>query len=806
MKIGILFNCQGQGIAAALQALLPGCTVTNFHVPSARADARQKADDLAALLACDHVISAPMGADMGPFATDRLRMAVKNFHILPPLDFRGFHPDTIYIRNGRGRWIVGPTGDYQSRIAVAGYLAGLAAEDVAALYNGLVFARLGYLRSHAEDYLLIEERFCRFGIDTGEMVARLRSGGCFMHSVNHPKNWVLFELARIACRMIGATPVDVVEESAPDFLALHPRHPLFPEIAHRIDVPPEGEFRAGGGEQAQRILETVEFVRGSFTVFREVNRDLLRQADGVAAAMASLDLTEAGTARGAAGRMALLTSQGTLLHVRGLPGAAPQAAPAIIHLPVGPLAAADNLDTPLLCLEFDPASLPVKRPELGGIELLRGFGAGQVAIIRNGAFLGIDPATSKAAFGRDAAGDCEQYLPVPVAELEPLRALFTGPWQQESEPAPLKLPPARMDGFQVQLGDALIDLRRSWPRVLPPNQAGDSRLAVLMDGVPVTLRGPKAKAVAAAVAAKTPVPQMQLGRRLAMVGAHAWLHLPLTVSTADRLWLHERCGDPKGLPWEEAELHIEVRRDAGRLVGAGSWRDGEPALAADTVSAELWPSLASPCALIEAPPVQDGTGPAVEQVLAWIDPLMRLLTLVPHLPAGAALLAPRETATEAALTQLWQGMGLQSLPWARLPAPTCVARDLTWADAAAWWQWPAEALRSVRSALLGDASPGRDHLVLRGPQANGISNWAELERVAKRNGYATLDLAREQPAAILARLRQANRILGAGGDLLVSVFCPPGTKVIELSADKAFRPAAWRQSCALGLPLSLIHI
>ena len=809
MKIGLLFNCQGQGIAAALEALLPGCTVTNYQAPAAGACVPP--DDLAALLASDYIVSAPMGADAGAVANDRLRGAVRNFHILPPLSFRGFHPDTIHIRDGGGHSITGPTGAYHSRIAVAAYLGGLSAEDATALYNALVFSRLGYLRRHAEDYLLIEERFARFGLDTGNLIGRLRAGGCFMHSVNHPKRWALFELARMACRMIGETPVDVAEESVPDFLAAHGIHPVFAEIAHRIGVAPEGMFRAGiAPGLPPRALTTVDFVRGSFKVFRDVHPDFLFRADGVAAAMAALDLTMGRPARGAVSSMAFLTGQGTLLHVHKAAGAGILAAQKIIHLPVAGPGAGSDPETSLLCMEFDPASLPVQWPELAGVELRPGCNAGLIAITRKGAFLGIDPATANAAFRRDAPGDGESFLPVRMADLEPLRALLSGVWQQEAEPVPVKPPPARMAGsFTVQLGTATIDLRQSWPRALPPNEAGESRLAVLLDGVPATLRGPKAE-VAEAVRTARPPPRMELGRRLAMVGAKAWLHPPLTVSTADRLWLHERCGNPLGLPWQEEGLHIEVRREAGRLVGAGAWRDGEPepgprsgdALAGGRAGALPW--LASPCVLIDAPPVPDGASLVAGQVLPWMEPLMRLLTLVPHLPPGAGLLVPQEAATEAALTQVWQGMRLPSLPWARLPAPTCVAQDLTWADAAASWEWPAEALRSVRGALLGDASPGDDLLFLRGPEARRLAGWPDLEQVLKRNNYTTLDLACEPPAAILARLRRANRIMGAGADLLVSVFCPPGTKVIELSADAAFQPAAWRQSCALGLPHAVL--
>ena len=62
MKIAVLFNCQGHGLAAALQAMLPDAEVDYF---SLQQDA-ESAAIAAGLLAYDHVRSAPVGRACGP--------------------------------------------------------------------------------------------------------------------------------------------------------------------------------------------------------------------------------------------------------------------------------------------------------------------------------------------------------------------------------------------------------------------------------------------------------------------------------------------------------------------------------------------------------------------------------------------------------------------------------------------------------------------------------------------------------------------------------------------------------------------
>jgi hypothetical protein len=269
--------------------MLPGCKAVSFHSHWAQFDEKTRADNMAALLECDAIVSAPYGADMGPLSNARLGRVARQLLVLPPFNFRGFHPDIIYVFNRKGGHVLSPTGDYHSRLAIVGFLAGLGVRETASLYNALVFARLGYLRLYAEDFVLQADRFRQFGVDGEAMLQRLRGAqSCFMHSMNHPKQGVLADMARIVCRMMGAEPAPVDGDAMPDLLEAHPTHPLFPEIAAAIGVPPEGMFTRGTMPVVGRQrIETEDFIEGSFAAYRGLNPGTLERCDGVQAALAA---------------------------------------------------------------------------------------------------------------------------------------------------------------------------------------------------------------------------------------------------------------------------------------------------------------------------------------------------------------------------------------------------------------------------------------------------------------------------------------------------------------------------------------
>ena len=293
MKIGVLFNCQSDGVAAALQALLPGAEVINFTGGAVKHSPERQAEVAAALHKCDHVISSGFDLRFGPLTGRVLRRTARRYHDVPAVTFTGFHPDMIYVPVEGGGPLTGPTGDYHSRLAVTGFLAGLTPAEAAAMYNRLVFQRLGYLEVFARQCVLLTEYFAKREIDATPLLRGWLAAGSFMHSVNHPKMNVLLDLARTACMKMGVTPEDAgaAADRLPDKLSAGPMHPVFPAVAAAAGVAPEGIFRNAKRLNGSYVeLSPEAFVAASFAVYETIPAAALHAADGVAAALGVLGL------------------------------------------------------------------------------------------------------------------------------------------------------------------------------------------------------------------------------------------------------------------------------------------------------------------------------------------------------------------------------------------------------------------------------------------------------------------------------------------------------------------------------------
>jgi hypothetical protein len=292
MQIGVLLNCHGRGIAAALRALLPKATVHDFLMQRVGTTPELQASTAHTLSQCDHVLTWKFNHRFGPLATAAMRRGPAVLHMIPPFHFRGFHPDTIRLTSEAGN-IGGPTGAYHSRIAVVGYLAGLSVADTVALYNRLVFARLDYIAEFARQKTLLSSHLAAQGFDGDAMLRRLLPDGCFMHSFEHPKPAPLLEMARAVCARMEVTPVEgVTVGQVDDTLAIGATHPFFPDLAAALGMPPDGLFRnALAPDGSYEAIDPAAFVGGCFTMYQRVPRQTLLAADGIESALLALGFT-----------------------------------------------------------------------------------------------------------------------------------------------------------------------------------------------------------------------------------------------------------------------------------------------------------------------------------------------------------------------------------------------------------------------------------------------------------------------------------------------------------------------------------
>jgi len=298
MKIGVLFNCQARGIAEWLRRLRPDDTVIYFAIPQLAKSKDAQAEAGARLQNCDVIVASDTHYKLGPAAPERLRATGVPLATVPPVIFSGFHPDVCGPAarddEGGGGQFEGPTGMTHSRIAIASFLGGLTPGDSVAMYNRLIFKRLGYFDRYAEEHALLLERYQAVaGVDLAPLFNKWAATGCFMHSDNHPKSFVLHDVARIACGLLGLAAAGAADGVAPkDFLAHFPHHPVYPEIAVQLGVEPMPFFRLPNGIKGEPIYVGLEeFLCLCFAGFEKIPRSALTAVDGMAATMAALGLT-----------------------------------------------------------------------------------------------------------------------------------------------------------------------------------------------------------------------------------------------------------------------------------------------------------------------------------------------------------------------------------------------------------------------------------------------------------------------------------------------------------------------------------
>jgi len=787
-RIGVVGNDQASGIAASLRALLPGSDVVAVRADAAlTGTARQAA--FVALQQCDHVIAQPLGDACEPLSATVLRAAIPATHLLPAVEFAGFHPDVVTVWTN-GKKLKGPTGVLHSRIAVLGYLAGFSIGETVALYNRLVFAKLGYLRAFAAETARLGAVFSGAGIDLAPLQAAWSAPGCFMHAPDRPKIRVVLDLARLACGMMGAgfdragaDSADVSAAQLPDDLADGAMQPVFPDIAVAAGVAPEGQFRAPSVPgRAPRALSMRAYVEGSFRSFADSDAGALRAADGVEAGVAALGLRMRGRPRHtrALGRgMALLTWHGTVLR-QSVAGSG------LRHLPL----TVSLHDRAPLTLDFPSATQlhGFSAPLLGGVRVAPGRTADVVALWRQNRVLCAELHHEGADFTREAVGDWEGMLPVRLADLAVLATLVAHDWRVEATGE--TVPRAAVwlaPGYLLRFGRWQIDLRHDLP-AFEAAAADASRRVRLVFGDETMVAVCLTSGAPTSAQSVTTAFTLPLGQRQVVTGGQTLLCLPMVGCAGDRQWLYDAYDGPKPVPAGRFQ-HAAV---LCRMPDATLRFDDEGAVhpAPDDEMARRIGAPISGQVVLAAPP-------GIRLRAGWVDATLRLFVLWPYLPPNAAVLLP-PLGLPAGVAVLWQELDM-ARPSVVAPAELCVAADLMWLGQANTAELPAEVLVPFRDRVqrLVDGAGGTRRIFAYG--LAGATASATLAAMQAR-GFELVDLGALTPLGQMAAFAKAAWVVAATGpDLAGLAFCAAGTRVIELADAARFVPSAWLVAGKIGL-------
>ena len=233
MKIGVLGNCQAQGVAQCLRLFVPEVEVVARSVSLADGDKAGIINDIAAeMAACDLALIQTL-EEVQPrlsllFET-ALTQSGSRARRWPPIIFRGFHPDCVYVMRD-GRAMDGIVGPYHSALLCAAWAEGLPMERAARLFNAFAYAALGYVDAFDQAAALLDGQARKHGFD---LSAFLDSPAApFMHTVNHPRIEILQAVAGQALDLAGVARAPDAPLPGDD-LAHGPVWPAYPELAAR---------------------------------------------------------------------------------------------------------------------------------------------------------------------------------------------------------------------------------------------------------------------------------------------------------------------------------------------------------------------------------------------------------------------------------------------------------------------------------------------------------------------------------------------------------------------------------------------
>lgn len=297
MNILLIGNCQTGSFRDALQIWLPGARIDHF--PTTRPDTARRAKEIAAAIPdYDHAFVQPIGgARFGPLRRQALAQAEHaNLHLIPSVIFGGFHPDCVSLADSAGN-LQGPMGAGNSALVAAAFVAGLPPDRTLRMFNSFVYARLGYF----DEFTLASQAFtahmASFGLDGAALLQGWR-GRAFMHTVIHPKPYVISDIAHAMLRRLGLVEEHTGElgDALGDRLLNHPVWPLYPEIGRRLGLPGHLYFRgsiASKGERELNVMDLPAYIARSFAHYATMPERVAQAVAGHRRAAAALALLRA---------------------------------------------------------------------------------------------------------------------------------------------------------------------------------------------------------------------------------------------------------------------------------------------------------------------------------------------------------------------------------------------------------------------------------------------------------------------------------------------------------------------------------
>jgi GSCFA family/Polysaccharide biosynthesis enzyme WcbI len=280
-RIAVVGNCQITGIAALIRAMTGGAVVTGIDVtPDILQRLRAADPEIVAVLSRHNLILVQGIAELigilegGPPWTD---LKLRRF---PGINFNAYHPDMVYVGGPAAEGhLQGPMGEYHSAIALWGWKQGLDVDRTLSLFRAEVYEALGYFDYWPSAVRELERAGRLTGMALGDLLERWQRQGCWLYSLNHPKQHVLADVVGRVLLREGIETIPNAADFLVDALTIHPAWPVYPEIGQRLGIPGHYLFKraAGHGSADNPVpyMTLQDFVAASFEGYKRYRPDQL---------------------------------------------------------------------------------------------------------------------------------------------------------------------------------------------------------------------------------------------------------------------------------------------------------------------------------------------------------------------------------------------------------------------------------------------------------------------------------------------------------------------------------------------------
>jgi hypothetical protein len=272
-KLLIIGNCQAAVIGKLLEAMSVDTSVVTVGLESSNYDGILSGNlDLSSYMEeCNNVVIHNIHASFIEKLSKTYPDFLEKRITIPAISYTAFHPDMGYINREDGTHFGGPTGDYQSLIAFWAWQNALSSDEALSLYRYDVYEFLGYFEQKTTSDQFLIGLGKSMGIAMEPLITKWAARGCFMHSINHPKLYVLADVARLLLDRAGISYTPNVENYLTDDLAMLQSWDIYPEVASKLGLPGSYTFKRhrhqGTESRPVPILTLKEFVERSYAAF-----------------------------------------------------------------------------------------------------------------------------------------------------------------------------------------------------------------------------------------------------------------------------------------------------------------------------------------------------------------------------------------------------------------------------------------------------------------------------------------------------------------------------------------------------------